>query len=144
LSDKDHWEYEKARKKIIKDSLMVHPEKEYVYFIQNQVAYFFNIKPEYLRGKRRFDHVAIPRYICIKIVNLLTEFEDEAMYFFNRDRTSWYDVNRVLETFINKPYYANALKNLLHLCSRTEYENFKNKSDLNYTWEILQEVKNQL
>jgi hypothetical protein len=138
------WKEEKAMKKYIKQELMNHPEKEYIDFIQLRVAEFFKLKVSDLTGKRKLDSIVFPRYLGIKLVNLLTDFEDESMYFFNRDRTSWYDSTKALDTIIHKPYYANALKNLLHLCSRVEFENYKGRSQLNYNWEVFNEVKSFL
>jgi chromosomal replication initiation ATPase DnaA len=133
-----------------KELILNGKHREYVEFIQFRVSLYFKMNVRQLTGKSKDEIFLYPRYIAIDIVNRKTGLEGDSMYFFNRDRTSWYNATMKLKDVLKKQIYLDAYDTLLMECSKEFFLDYRvdkvmrNSPKLSHQWEIYKEVENQL
>lgn len=126
------------------------PISEYVEFIKLVVAKFFGIKIEtMIKGKKLY--CLIPRVFAIALINHHTDLKSDVMFFFNRNRTTWYSSEEEFEALLCERPNKNSFEKLKKLTSKEEFEGFKSRvaeikisNELNYTWEVYKSIENQL
>jgi chromosomal replication initiation ATPase DnaA len=139
-----YWQIQKAKKKDVVKQILECDDKEYIEFIIKKVALFYGLNSSDLTSPKRHAAILIPRYICVRVLNRLTDFGEHIMYFFNRDQTTWYNVQENIEQLTRKPKYKNDIENLVSLCSRIEFINSKYSGDMRYNWEVFKESQNEM